>query len=81
MAFDKPDNSTLVFDCDYCHTTTDFNVDEGHPVADVPACIRLLKEIGWTTKKVPGYSWEQYCEECSKLPDEMKRPQAKPHVA
>jgi hypothetical protein len=77
MAFDRPGRDTLVFECDYCHTTLELCADEGHPVADTPACLRFAKEVGWTSKKVVGYSWEHYCEECTKLPDAEKRPQAK----
>lgn len=69
------DNKTLAFECDMCPATETFSADEGDPIADPPACKRRLTGLGWTSKKVPGYSWELYCPVCSQDPD--RRPVAK----
>lgn len=76
MAFDKPDKDTFVFQCDRCPDILELTADEGHPVADTVACLRFAKEVGWSAKKVPGYGWEQYCPDCSKLPEDEKIPRA-----
>lgn len=79
MALDRPDKETFVFQCDRCPETLEFNADEGHPVADTAACIRLAKEAGWSAKKVVGYDWEHYCPDCTKLPEDEKIPLAEKH--
>jgi hypothetical protein len=58
-----------------CPATETFSADEGHPVGDMAVCLGMVKELGWTSKKIPGYAWELYCPKCSLIPD--RRPVAK----
>jgi hypothetical protein len=53
-----------------CPKTETFTAD-----ADKAKCLNMVKQLGWTSKKVPGYSWELYCPVCSKDPN--RRPVAK----
>jgi hypothetical protein len=64
MAIDTPSSGILVFCCDICFETLEMTADEGLPVADRVACLRLAKEAGWKSEKHVGYAWQHFCPDC-----------------
>ena len=78
MAIDVPNSGVLVVCCDLCFDTLELTADEGHPVADRVACLKLAHEAGWKSEKHVGYAWEHYCPTCASLPDEDRVPQSRP---
>ena len=77
MSIERPERGMLVIMCDACDDRLDFTADEGFPVGDTVACLKLAKEQGWISQKYPGFQWEQYCEECAKLSDHDRRPKSR----
>lgn len=78
MSIEHITRTTIVFQCDRCFTNIDFHAEEGHPTADMVACLGLAKEIGWKSDKHVGYAWEHYCPECAVLPASERYPRTKP---
>ena len=53
--------STFVFHCDgrLCHRTFDTQADDFLQALDV------IKDLGWSARKMPDGGWNHYCEDCT----------------
>lgn len=97
MAWDKPDNSTIVFECDTCPQTVTCTVDvvrrtapEIAIVSDFGACWRYAQGLGWRSFKRAGKDWTYHCLSCGSAAEvahrdhkrqELERDRLKDHNA
>jgi hypothetical protein len=71
MSIERPSKGILVFQCDACFDTYEFNKAEGDDIGDFFACWRVLREEGWTINNLANNSpgakaSEHFCGDCSK---------------
>lgn len=71
MAWDKPDDKTVTFECDDCTEVVDCDIETiratGQPTpndSDFIVCWRYLVGIGWRSFKRTGRNWSYHCVKC-----------------
>lgn len=74
MSIERPSMGILVFQCDACYDTHDFNKTDGDNVGDFFECWRTLKEEGWSIHNDPkkgnspgATSAEHFCADCTQI--------------
>lgn len=75
MSFERPNKTTLVFQCDVCFDTFELSKAE-YDLQDFRQCWAVMREEGWTLRTVlPGNggghsslskNMEHLCPDCSK---------------
>lgn len=65
MAFERPAENRLVFYCEACDETKDFESDDGQP--SFAESWKECQEDGWFTYRPAGQNWEHYCAGCADL--------------
>lgn len=71
MAWDKPDDAIIAFECDTCSTVEDVEIEKarlGSTRPDAPAfsiCWDYLRSLGWQTFKRTGHDWTHACVKCA----------------
>lgn len=72
MSFERPSKGVLVFQCDVCFDTFEFDKANGDEIGDFRACWNTLRGEGWSMKNgrksetASGYHTEHLCSDCSK---------------
>jgi|ERR1019366_3619715 hypothetical protein len=73
MAWDKPDASTIAFECDSCSEAIECDIETiraecftvtDDKSSDFAVCWRHVQGLGWRSFKRTGRNWTYYCVTC-----------------